>query len=253
MAEQTVHDVVKEALSVDAPSSIGDIATSSIPALAGSGQASTEPNALFGNDQVHNIEIAGLGREFAKSPLSEKALQAEASGGSDTDTSRNDGLKDTAGGHARSNSVKKPATFKSVSVTKNFLAKTAVGGPNIKSNDKGKRIQTAFPIVFILTAIIASSAQPTPTMSLNAKPRLVAKSALGGLGSRSGLSGTKGPGTGPDASKVWNKNRGTSRYAQDSHLTNLVCSCSSSGGQTIYGRGTQTAVWYTHGDTTASR
>jgi hypothetical protein len=210
MAEQTAHDVVKEALSVDAPSFIDDIATSSTPAFAGSGQASTETNPLFGNDQVHNIEIAGLGREFAKSPLSEKASQAEASGGSDTDTSRTDGLKDAAGGHVRSNSVKKPTTFKSVSVTKNFLAKAAVGGPNIKSSDKGMRVRTQCPNDFVLTAIIASSAQPTPTLSLNAKPRLVAKSALGGLGSRSGLSGTKGPGTGPDASKVWNKNRGAS-------------------------------------------
>ena len=41
--------------------------------------------------------------------------------------------------HARSNSVKKPATFKAVSVTKNFLAKAGTPPtPNAKVNgDKG--------------------------------------------------------------------------------------------------------------------
>lgn len=144
MAEQIAHDVVKEALSVGAPSSIDDIATSPTPVLAGPGQASTEINPSFENDQVQNVE-GGLGRELAKSPFGEKALQAEASGGSDTDTSKPDGTKDSAGGHMRSHSVKKPTTFKSVSVTKSFLAKAAAGGPNIKPGDKRRHNRTLAP------------------------------------------------------------------------------------------------------------
>jgi hypothetical protein len=67
----------------------------------------------------------------------ESALQqalADASGGSDTDASRPE-----LGGQIRSNSVKKPATFKAVSVTKNFLAKAVGSTPIAKSaTDKGK-------------------------------------------------------------------------------------------------------------------
>ncbi len=71
---------------------------------------------------------------------------AEASGGSDTDTSRADiaelSEKELTGRkhHGRSNSVKKPTSFKAVSVTRNFLAKATAGStPASKgSADKGK-------------------------------------------------------------------------------------------------------------------
>lgn len=71
---------------------------------------------------------------------------AEHSISSDTEMSRHEnGItsneKDLNGqGHKRSDSLKKPASFKAVSVTKNFLAKAAVGGasPAAKlSGDKG--------------------------------------------------------------------------------------------------------------------
>lgn len=71
---------------------------------------------------------------------------AEVSGGSDTDTSRADiteysekGLKEGKH-HGRSSSVKKPISFKAVSVTKSFLAKATAGSvPASKgSSDKGK-------------------------------------------------------------------------------------------------------------------
>jgi hypothetical protein len=70
---------------------------------------------------------------------------ADASGGSDTDTSRADALdlsKDTdadtdAKGHMRTGSVKKPASFKPVSVTKSFLAKSLSASPVVRSGDKG--------------------------------------------------------------------------------------------------------------------
>jgi hypothetical protein len=222
MAQELAHDVVKEAQSMGALSSIGDSANPSSLAPAVSGL----PNAV--NDSVNEDElssrklsrdaddadrisipdVAGPPREFAKSPLSEKGLLAEASGGSDTDTSKQDGLgrKDGASGHNRSNSVKKPASFKSVSVTKNFLAKAAVGAvPSARPGDKGKYNLLLFAGCYSLHVV--PSGPTTPTALSAAKPRLVAKSALGGLGSRSGLSGVGAVGAGPDASKVWNRNR----------------------------------------------
>lgn len=59
--------------------------------------------------------------------------------GSDTDTSRADGteqLKD-ANGNLRLAASKKPTSFKSVAVTKNFLAKTASVAPTAKPGEKG--------------------------------------------------------------------------------------------------------------------
>jgi hypothetical protein len=74
-------------------------------------------------------------RDLAKSPIG--ALQAEASGGSDTDTSKPDTISRKEN-HVRSNSFKKPASFKAVSITKNFLAKAAVGAtPNSRVPEKG--------------------------------------------------------------------------------------------------------------------
>lgn len=91
----------------------------------------------------------------------------------------------------RSNSVKKPASFKSVSVTKNFLAKSAVSVPSVRPGDKG-----------------TPAGQTNASTMLMAKPRLVAKSGSGlGNMSRSSLTKTNGAGAGPDASKVWNKNQ----------------------------------------------
>ncbi|KAF2121525.1 hypothetical protein BDV96DRAFT_215823 [Lophiotrema nucula] len=123
---------------------------------------------------------------------SQQAL-GDVSGGSDTDISRPgsvDPAKERPAGHLRSNSVKKPASFKSVSVTKNFLAKSAVSTP-----------------------VPGASQKPPPVGQTNAsilqttKPRLVAKAGPG-LGSlqRGGVSKLNGT-AGPDASKVWNKNQ----------------------------------------------
>lgn len=68
------------------------------------------------------------GTGLSTEDLAAQHLAADTSGGSDTDTSRagKDGAK-----------PKKPTSFKSVSVTKNFLAKTAVSAPS-KVGEKGK-------------------------------------------------------------------------------------------------------------------
>jgi hypothetical protein len=65
----------------------------------------------------------------------------DASGGSDTETSKADSVeqREQGMGHVRSNSVKKPTTFKTVSVTKNFLAKSvAVGQASKAPGDKSE-------------------------------------------------------------------------------------------------------------------
>ena len=83
-------------------------------------------------DHVHE-------QETAEAPAEQIAIDGSA--GSDTDTGGP--LKSDAASkdesdvphHARSNSVKKPTTFKAVSVTKNFLAKAGTpAAPSSKIN-----------------------------------------------------------------------------------------------------------------------
>ena len=83
-------------------------------------------------DHVHE-------QETAEAPAEQIAIDGSA--GSDTDTGgplKQDTIsKDESDvpHHARSNSVKKPTTFKAVSVTKNFLAKAGTPtAPTAKTN-----------------------------------------------------------------------------------------------------------------------
>lgn len=163
------------------------------------GENSTKSNDLQSTgttttDAKVQLVNGDSGEHSASEDVSLQQALGEASGGSDTDISRPgsvDQAKDRATGHLRSNSVKKPASFKSVSVTKNFLAKSAVSTPSPRPGEK------AAP-----TGQISASALQTQ------KPRLVAKSGSGiGNVTRSSLSKLNGAGAGPDASKVWNKNQ----------------------------------------------
>ncbi len=133
----------------------------------------------------------------------------DGSGGSDTDTSKPESLdqhKDGPNRAARSNSIKKPISFKTVSVTKNFLAKAATAAPLSRPGDKG-----------------ATPGQANASLSTAAKPRLVAKSGAGNGLPRPGASkGNGGSGAGPDASKVWNKNRRESRLLEKVDLRPLI-------------------------------
>ncbi|KAK8235835.1 hypothetical protein HDK90DRAFT_485864 [Phyllosticta capitalensis] len=231
MAEQITHDVVNAAQSMGDSSPIGVNATTTNESSAGaapdtttinksshdlsdpSSSTSTKDDALqdktsapetTSRDEGTPAALATEGSEQSKSKdasvdrskeailngtglstedLAAQHLAADTSGGSDTDTSRagKDGAK-----------PKKPTSFKSVSVTKNFLAKTAVSAPS----KVGEKVSTSPSI---------NPIQPT------AKPRLVAKSGSG-VGSsltRSGLGKLNGSGTGPDPATVWNKNRPT--------------------------------------------
>ncbi|KAI4834351.1 hypothetical protein E4T44_08878, partial [Aureobasidium sp. EXF-8845] len=105
--------------------------------------------------------------------------------GSDTDSSRPDASK-----VARSGSVKKPLSFKPVSITKSFLAKSATTPgstpPPVKLAEK-----------------------PSPqmaTLQLNARPRLIAKTGSSGLRDIPRTRSGDGTST-PDARTVWNKNQ----------------------------------------------
>lgn len=157
--EQVAHDAVNP-MSLRASSSANDdIATNTTVPSAGQApiQIISNPgqqNDIEAGDQeqpavantTQNSESAtqadGIGSEAIEPVQTESAASAalaEASGGSDTDGSRTE-TADALGagiGHVRSNSVKKPTTFKSVSVTKNFLAKSAVAAPSARTGEKG--------------------------------------------------------------------------------------------------------------------
>lgn len=108
---------------------------------------------------------------------------------SDTDVGRADGSDVARDGHdsSRANPVKKPTTFSKVSVTKTFLAKSATPQPTqTKLGDK--------PSI---------SNASTPAL---ARPRLVAKTVGSLQNVQKANMGANGA-SGPDASKVWNKNR----------------------------------------------
>ena len=111
---------------------------------------------------------------------------------SDTEGSRGDASeqKKDETHHVRTNSVKKPTTFSKVSVTKNFLAKSATPSPaTVKAGDKPSPVGT-------------------PQQASLAKPRLIAKTGASLRDVQKARLGTEGA-SGPDASKVWNKNRRT--------------------------------------------
>lgn len=130
------------------------------------------------------------------------ATAAEAisvNSGSDSEMARAETPKmdDEGKGHARSGSiVKKPTSFKAVSVNKTFLA-ARPGSVSSPSPKLGERTLSSS----------APSASATPVVM---KPRLVAKSGSGmreaSIRAVAAANGVK-PGAAPDASAVWNKNR----------------------------------------------
>ena len=91
-------------------------------------------------DLVNGIHDDGSQGEGLADDRSTADISVDVSVNSDTDTSRADAAeKKEDSYHARTSSVKKPTTFSKVSVTKNFLAKTATVTPLItKIGDKRK-------------------------------------------------------------------------------------------------------------------
>lgn len=246
MAEQITQDVVKEAQSMGDASPIdatatttndsagdGEVLSESTTAIPKSSEVSltSSPNDLSTNEPEIGVTSSSTNKanddslapaiidaeepqyNASRSKVLEELIvngdagehsaaedavgqtaSVETSGGSDTDISRPgsvDQTKERPGRHIRSNSAKKLASFKAVSVTKNFLAKSAVSTPSMRPGEK------VFP-----------AGQTNPLAQPALKPRLVAKSGSGlGTVPRSSLSKLNGAGSGPDASKVWNKNQ----------------------------------------------
>ena len=150
---------------------------------------------------------------LARDTQTQQAL-ADGSGSSDTDTGRADHSENHRNGavqHSRSASIKKPVSFKTVSVTKNFLAKTATATPTLRGGDKGI-VMITIRRLYNLSAnrhIAAPNGQSLSNVGSTTKPRLIAKSASSNAMPRPGASNINGDRAGPDASKVWNKNRRT--------------------------------------------
>ncbi|RYC54876.1 hypothetical protein CHU98_g11336, partial [Xylaria longipes] len=139
-------------------------------------------------DNIENKQIADIVDELVNS------ADASVSGGSDTEAFKADPTKTSdEKGHARSSStVKKPQSFKSVSVNRTFLA------------SKGSTNSTSRPE----SAAGSASTTPQPTVSSSAsRLKLVAKSGsnLGGASKTLGVNGK--PSGAPDPNLVWNRNR----------------------------------------------
>ena len=108
----------------------------SVKAIDDNDTVTSEAHGEAGSDAAAETPSA----ELSADPIGVHSAVADLSGGSDTDTSKADSLdhaKDLVKRHVRSNSVKKPAAFKSVSVTKNFLAKAATATPTARVGEKG--------------------------------------------------------------------------------------------------------------------
>ena len=126
------------------------------------------------------------------------SAEVSVSGGSDTEASKAEATKFGLDekGHVRSASVKKPASFKPVSVNKTFLA--AKGAFTAIPSKLGDKPGTGT----IVAQTVSTLAAP--------RPRLIAKT---GSGLRDSAPRTSSAGNGakagaaPDASAVWNKNR----------------------------------------------
>lgn len=140
------------------------------------------------------------------SAVEEGGSQDVSAANSDTDTSKGEALSTKDGHlHARTNSVKKPATFSKIS----FKAKSASTAPAAaKTGERGmiypahrKRIANANTASPVTTA---SAAVAPPA----AKPRLIAKTGASLRELQKARQNAESP-SGPDASKVWNKNRPT--------------------------------------------
>ncbi|KAK5658219.1 hypothetical protein OQA88_2194 [Cercophora sp. LCS_1] len=139
-------------------------------------------------DDIENKLISEIVDDLVNS------AEVSISGGSDNEAKSDvSKLKDGEKGHARTSSaVKKPASFKAISVNKTFL--------NTKGFTSTAPIKPADKVAPATTA--ASTTSSTLTAS---RPRLVVKSGSGGLVAKS--SGANGQGSAPDPNAVWNKNR----------------------------------------------
>lgn len=147
-------------------------------------------------DEIENKRITSVEEQTISTDVS-------VSGGSDTEASKADSSRPQSdSGHARTSStVKKPATFKAVSVNKTFLA--SKGGSSAAASTSGDKSPAA--------PGTPSTQLPQSAVVPN-RPRLIAKTGSGSRDSITGSAANGGkPATAPDPTTVWNKNRRKSR------------------------------------------
>ncbi|KAL8348249.1 hypothetical protein RB598_001524 [Gaeumannomyces tritici] len=151
-------------------------------------------NGAASSDEIGGKHLSDIVDDLVNS------AEVSVSGGSDTEASKPDGTTSKDGDKAysrTSSAIKKPATFKSVSVNRTFLgSKTPTAAGSIsKPLDKPSSTSSL------------SAQQSASGASSVARPRLVAKLGVSRDGSK-GPGGVGGKAAGaPDASAVWNKNR----------------------------------------------
>ncbi|ORY59718.1 uncharacterized protein BCR38DRAFT_412713 [Pseudomassariella vexata] len=144
----------------------------------------TEPDSQ-NVDEIQNKQIAEIVDELVNS------AETSVSGGSDTEASK---VKSSdKKGHGRTSStIKKPQSFKSVSVNRSFLASKGAVNPTSRPESTGSATSTT---------------TPTPVASSGSKLKLVAKSNTSLGGSTKTLASNGKTTSAPDPNTVWNKNR----------------------------------------------
>ncbi|SPO03203.1 uncharacterized protein DNG_05885 [Cephalotrichum gorgonifer] len=144
-------------------------------------------------DELENKRITTIEEQNQSTDVS-------VSGGSDTEAFKTDASTSQPDdkGHARTTStVKKPATFKAVSVNKTFLASKGGSGAAVsKPGDKSP------------AAPGTPGSQLPQSAVLSSRPRLIAKTGGGSRDSTPGFASNGGKAAAaPDPNTVWNKNR----------------------------------------------
>ncbi|KAI5923654.1 hypothetical protein F4810DRAFT_201912 [Camillea tinctor] len=161
------------------------------PAVANPGSQHVGPSRTTLNgspDEIENKQIADIVDDLVNS------AEASVSGGSDTEAFKGDPSKLLGDkGHVRNSSaVKKPQSFKSVSVNRTFLASKGTSSSNTRPE----------------STTGSTSATPQPTVASSAsRLKLVAKSGSNLGGSTKTLSTNGKPASAPDPNLVWNRNR----------------------------------------------
>ncbi|KAL4917503.1 hypothetical protein BDW62DRAFT_183806 [Aspergillus aurantiobrunneus] len=235
MAEQNGHDVVNLTLSGGdpSPSDVPASTTDKKPAGGDEGEINTtastssEPKTKVGsedqkmrtlqatesNDRERDGEQTmtdaskqGPG-SVATKVLEMNGVTSTSDGGEDTASqggSESDASRTESRIHSRAGSTKRPTTFKPVSFAKFSVPKAPGTPPAAKAPEKT-------PL---------SSGTPLGTPLQNPRPRLVAKttSSLRDSLSKTGPSGTRLGGGGPDPNQVWNRNRPV-QQTPPKHLT----------------------------------
>ncbi|KAL4874122.1 hypothetical protein BDV12DRAFT_159120 [Aspergillus spectabilis] len=224
MAEQNGHDVVNLTLSGGDPSSSGVPASTTDNKTAGGDKGEINTTATTSSETKTKVDsesqktgtipptessdrekdgeqtMADTSKQgpgyVATKVLEINGLTSASDGGEDSASlggSESDASRTESKLHSRAGSTKRPATFKPVSFAK-FSVPKAPGTPPVAKVPEKTPLSSGTPL---------SATLQTP------RPRLVAKttSSLRDSLSKTGISGARLGGGGPDPNQVWNRNR----------------------------------------------